>query len=315
MEESIPQEEKIERYERMLNFDLFVIYRWLGKATKYRENTLIWGIDNGNSKASKDWACGSARKAYEYVQQFPFENRYLNICSLETNVVFGVIDIDIYLEVNPNANIYQMIDILMKYYCLAWSSLFPELEVPTMDDFMVLDASNDKKISKHIHGPFNYAWANIYHLKAFMCYIKNLMYKDGQSDPIVNECFIESLHEKKKIFLCDLQLYNRVVTFRLYGNTKIFQNRPLLCDTHYALPKKFTNMDEKEREYQLFLHSTICIVPPDIPIIHYPDEKFYTKILPKNAFQSKNKKKKKNICLLYIQISRCKSRGSYAFRS
>jgi len=120
------------------------------------------------------------------------ENRRHGYCVIgESSPCFGFLDAEFDATLNDNRSLSRMLNTFLGYYIAAWREIFansyPELPVPTMEDFLVLDASSTAKgevlldplqnsiiiivASKHVHGPFYCAFSNVYHQAAFVRFV------------------------------------------------------------------------------------------------------------------------------------------------
>eukprot|EP01130_Rhizamoeba_saxonica_P016709 TRINITY_DN7770_c0_g1_i1.p1 TRINITY_DN7770_c0_g1~~TRINITY_DN7770_c0_g1_i1.p1 ORF type:complete len:502 (-),score=69.87 TRINITY_DN7770_c0_g1_i1:70-1575(-) len=277
-------------YNTVLNKPLFNQYKWIQRALKYREGTLVWGI-GVDHKRTRDWANGSVRSVFQHRNSLPLPEREIHTVILEDGPIHGYIDLEFLYSDHPEKDLTRMINSLFRYIAICWAAHIPHIRPPTPIDFVVYNASSVKKASVHIHGPFHCCFKNVFHWKAFMKIVSDYIATSaGEGSVEAEECFVKSVAfgvESLAPFI-DMMVYNHQVSLRCYGCVKRSEpNRILKLHEGFELPRQLIELNDDELEFELFLRSVVMAVS-EKPVITL--EEFVE--LPEE-FGKRNKKEKK----------------------
>jgi hypothetical protein len=233
----------------------------------------LFARDKDDTGTSKFWILASVPAWTKHIFSLPANNRpgHCVVCP-DDGKLFGFMDLEYYTEYNPDRNVTEMLSSIIRYYNKAWTMHFPHTNMNiTMDSFLVLCASSEKKVSFHIHGPFEYAFPDKRHLTLFMssvheqlvkekiCMVRKEMYKKS-----ITESFLDMMPYKSTGECC----------FRLYACTK--EDRVLQVYDNQLDRLKITNSaftplqdvtDIVKIDQFLLEKSIVHAVPSDTPLV------------------------------------------------
>jgi hypothetical protein len=223
-----------------------------------------------NEKSAKVYYTSTIDAWCEYILSQPVKER--NSYFLITGQpIIGYMDLEFSKELNPKHSAESMIDILFVHFKKVWQTYYPDLEELKDENFLILTASNEKKESFHVHGPFNYAFKNQHHFCVFLHLVNRSIKNDEKSNEFMVKVPIGPI-----ISFIDLNTYVHHSSLRMFSCSKINQNRPMMLSEKNKFPLSYPE-DEKE----IFKMSMMHYIPKDAEIIEFPDEKLRIKILPK----------------------------------
>jgi hypothetical protein len=180
-------------------------------------------------------------------------------------------DLEFSKELNPDHSAEAMIDLLFVHFKKVWETYYPDLDELKDENFLILTASNEKKESFHVHGPFNYAFKNQHHFNVFL----HLVNRSIKNDKNSNEFMVKVPIGPITSFI-DVNTYTNHSSLRMFSCSKINQNRPMMLSEKNKFPLSYPD-DEKE----LFKMSMMHYIPDNTKIIEFPDKTLRIKILPK----------------------------------
>jgi hypothetical protein len=174
------EERFVELTNKNVPYESFIEhYQWLGRAYKYQQANpydrplYIFGMDKSgegkNYNDAKWWVLASIPAFTDYIVSLDPYKRHGNCLTTMQGPLFGFMDWEYDIAINPSRDISAMLDTLFTCYNETWQHVFPNSDVTiTRDSFLVLTSSNDVKVSFHVHGPFNHAFASTADLRVFM---------------------------------------------------------------------------------------------------------------------------------------------------
>lgn len=176
-------------------------FQWMGRVEKQQalnpypgKKLYIFAEDKEGetgsaTKAGKVFFTGAVPAWTKFVFSLQPEKRFGNCIITEEEPLHCFMDLEFNKQLNPEHNIELAIPALIHYFGLALKKLAPKITTPMLHDFIILSASNHKKESIHIHGPFTIAFKNVYHLKLLMKTTERLIMQDV-GNPLANSCII-----------------------------------------------------------------------------------------------------------------------------
>eukprot|EP01080_Neovahlkampfia_damariscottae_P005100 gene5100-8699_t len=280
---------KIEDYDKTREEQVgqpIQVYRFIARAEKARiqenekkkEKYYLFSQDL-NEKSAKVYYISTINAWSDYILSKPKQERS-SYCLITSDPIIGYIDLEFSKELNPNKNISKMIEILFIHLKKIWKKYYSNLEELKEEDFLILTASNEKKESFHIHGPFNYAFKDQFHFNIFLYLVNQSMLKDEKDSKNI----LIKINEKKEISFIDLSPYKHHSSLRMFSCSKINDYRPLILSN--------LNKMKIENEKELFESSIIHNVSNNLKILEFKDEKLKIEILPKIFKKEKFKEKK-----------------------
>lgn len=232
-------------------------------------NFFMFSTDIPEGKGEKYWHIATIDAFTDLMFSLPKENRYGNCLIQHAHPIIGYMDFEFQKEGNEDRDAGKMFEIFFKYFFIVWKKVFPDEKCPTLESFLILTASNQKKESFHVHGPFGYGFMDVYHFKSLLKLTMDELKKDKVSDHLL---VLNS--NKEKISFIDLAPYHSNCCFRMYQCCKTGDFRPMVLS-------KLNTMKLPDDEKEIFKMTIINNVPNDFKILKNSDIKLLKSIAPK----------------------------------
>eukprot|EP00943_MAST-04B_sp_MAST-4B-sp1_P009102 g9102.t1 len=212
-------------------------------------------------------SCSISTFFYAYLNIPPRQRHYYEIIR-QNSPCRLYFDCEFYKEFNPTVDGNGMINLFIRYVATALQSYFGIMV--SLENFLDLDSSTDKKCSHHIvvHLPENQLFLNNIHVGNFVSTIANdckplsrLCSTRRQENIYGSELWV---HGKKGdlCFFSDLAVYTKNRAFRLVYSSKFSKDTILLPSKQNKFP---VDIMSKSGERQLFFDSLISYTIDEAP--------------------------------------------------